>query len=78
MAEREFCIPDDVRSYISRHMRDDAANHRSMTTPEYRESHKVMWDVIDWEKWCEVMNVQAEYSEISANLVDAITGCGGK
>lgn len=72
---KNSCLPGDVKEYISQHLKDDAEHHRSMTTREYHDSHKIMWDIIDWETWNQLMAAQAEYSEISARLVSDVPDC---
>lgn len=72
---KKGCLPPDVKSYIAQHLRDDAQHHISMTTEEYRVSHEVIWRVIDWETWVEVMEAQAEHSNISASLVESLPDC---
>lgn len=71
------CLPEDVKEYIVQHLKDDAEHHRSMTTQGYRDSHGIMWDIIDWETWEQLMAAQAEYSEIAARLVNDIPACRG-
>jgi hypothetical protein len=70
-----MCLPGDVKNYIAQHMKDDAEHHRSMMSQEYHDSHPVMWGIIDWETWLELMEAQAGYSEVAANLVQDIPIC---
>ena len=70
-----MCLPTDVKAYVAHHMRDDAENHRSMTSMKYHDSHKIMWDVIDWETWKKVMDAQVEYSTIAADLIEGMPAC---
>jgi len=69
------CLPDDMKKYIAQHMRDDAEHHLSMTTPKFRESHKVMWGYIDFETWAKVMKAQANYSDKAAEFIESIPNC---
>jgi len=70
-----MCLPKNVRTYISHHLRDDAENHRSMTSQEYHDSHNFMWEIIDWPTWKELMEAQGVYSDIAAKMVDEIPTC---
>lgn len=69
------CLPSDFKKYIAKHLRDDAEGHLSMTTDDYRDSHSIMWNIISWETWKELMNAQAAYSRRAAELVEAIASC---
>lgn len=69
------CVNEDVKKYVSQHLLDDAEHHRSMTTEEYHDTHLIMWDIIDWETWNQLMEAQAEYSEQAARIIGEIPAC---
>ena len=69
------CLPGEIKSYVAKHLLDDAENHLSMTTEDYRTSHSVMWGLIDWETWVKLMKTQANYSNRAAELVESLPSC---
>ena len=74
-AIRRKCLPEKVRPYITAHLRDDAENHRAMTTESYKQSHEIMWGIIDWPTWVKLMETQAKYSELAVELIENLPTC---
>lgn len=71
----EDCFPKEMKDYVAKHLEDDAEHHLSMTTEEYRKTHDIMWNIIDWDTWLDLMQTQADYSSKAANRIRALPEC---
>jgi hypothetical protein len=74
----EDCFPKEMKDYVAKHLEDDAEHHLSMTTEEYRKTHDIMWNIIDWDTWVDLMQTQADYSSKAANRIRDLPECKPK